>query len=122
MIPVLPMPVVPGLGADPVFGPDLRASDIDRDVAADVLCAAVADGRLSLAELDQRLEDVLSARTLREIARVMSDLPSPGFTPPAQARRATRPDRPVRVTRPETRWSLLQSLLTPAAPAAAGPG
>jgi hypothetical protein len=122
MIPVLPMPVVPDLGSDPVFGPDLRASDIDRDVAADVLCAAVADGRLSLAELDQRLEDVLSARTLREIARVMSDLPGPGFTPPAQPGRAARPARPVRVTRPETRWSLLQSLLTPAAPAAAGPG
>ena len=124
MIPVLPMPVVPDLGSDPVFGPgfgsvfgpDLRASDLDRDVAADVLCAAVADGRLSLAELDQRLEDVLSARTLRQIARVMSDLPGPGVRPPAQTRRA------IRVTQPETRWSLLQSLLTPPAPAAAGPG
>src|ERR1700761_2631226 len=126
MIPVLPMPVAPDLGSDPVFGsmfgPDLRASDIDRDVAADVLCAAVADGRLSLAELDQRLEDVLSARTLREIARVMSDLPGSRSTRPGQTRRATGPARPVRVTRPETRWSLLQSLLTPPAPAAAGPG
>jgi hypothetical protein len=39
-----------------------RASDADRDVAADilcaaVLCAAVADGRLTLAGLEERLED-----------------------------------------------------------------
>ena len=122
MIPVIPVPVFPDSGRDPVFGADLRASDFDRDVAADTLCAAVAEGRLSLAELDQRLGDVLSARTLREIAWIMSDLPSPGFTRPAQPGRAARPARPVRVIRPETRWSLLQSLLTPAAPAAAGPG
>ena len=109
MIPVIPVPVFPASDPDPVFGPDLRASDFDRDVAADMLCAAVADGRISLAELDQRLEDVLSARTLREIARVVSDLPSTRFTEPVQ------PVQPVRPTRPETRWSLLQSFVAPAA-------
>ena len=130
MIPVIPVPVVPASGLDPVFGPDLRASDFDRDVAADMLCAAVADGRISLAELDQRLENVLSARTLREIARVMSDLPSDG--PPASRRRGqpapirsaqVRPARlPARKPVPSERWMLLQSLLTPAPAAAAGPG
>lgn len=115
MIPVIPVPVCPDPGEDPVFGPDLRAGDFDREVAADMLCAAVADGRISLAELDQRLEDVLSARTLRQIARVVSDLPSPGMAGP--------PARSVRPARTETRWSLLQSLLPPAtAPAGAGPG
>jgi hypothetical protein len=117
MIPVIPAPVFPASGLDPVFGPDLRASDFDRDVAADVLCAAVADGRISLAELDQRLEDVLSARTLREIARVMSDLPRHGQ--PAPVRPAPLPaPKPV----PSERWMLLQSLLTPAPAAAGGPG
>jgi Domain of unknown function (DUF1707) len=122
MIPVIPVPVFPASDLDPVFGPDLRASDFDRDVAADMLCAAVADGRISLAELDQRLENVLSARTLREIARVMSDLPGdgrPGDRPPARVRPARVPARrPV----PSERWSLLQSLLTPAPAGAAGPG
>ena len=120
MIPVIPVPVGPDPGEDPVFGPDLRAADFDRDVAADMLCAAVADGRISLAELDQRLEDVLSARTLRQIARVLSDLPSPGMAgPPA---RPVGSGRPVRPARTETRWSLLQSLLPPpTAPAGAGP-
>jgi hypothetical protein len=127
MIPVLPVPVVPASGLDPVFGPDLRASDFDRDVAADMLCAAVADGRISLAELDQRLENVLSARTLREIARVMSDLPShgrPAPIRPAQIRPAqVRPALvPARKPVPSERWVLLQSLLAPAPAAAGGPG
>ena len=125
MIPVIPVPVFPASDLDPVFGADLRASDFDRDVAADMLCAAVADGRIGLAELDQRLENVLSARTLREIARVMSDLPSHGR--PAPARRSQpAPVRPARVPArkpvPSERWSLLQSLLAPAPAAAAGPG
>jgi hypothetical protein len=91
---------------------DLRASDADRDVAADILCAAVADGRLTLAELDERLADVLSARTLREIARLICDLPGSGL--PESARPpAARPPRPV----PESRWAVLQSLLAAPWPA-----
>lgn len=100
MIPIVPMTVFPYPDWDPVFGAGLRASDADRDVAADILCAAVADGRLTLAELDERLEEVLSARTLREIARRISDLAG---QPPA------RPQPQA-----GTRWSLLQSLLAPA--------
>jgi uncharacterized protein DUF1707 len=105
MIPIVPLPVFPYQDRDPGFGADLRASDADRDVAADILCAAVADGRLTLAELEARLEGVLSARTLREIARLISDLPGP------------RLSESVRPPRPGTRWSLLQSLLaTPGDP------
>jgi hypothetical protein len=124
MIPVVPMPVFPGFGLDPVFGADLRASDADRDVAADILCAAVADGRLTLAELDERLEDVLSARTLRELARLISDLPGPrsaGAVRPA-ARPSAQPQPAVPAALPSarpqppagSRWFLLQSLLAPA--------
>ena len=116
MFPVVPMPVFPGPDRAPVSGADLRASDVDRDIAADILCAAVADGRLTLAELDERLEDVLSARTLRELARLIADLRGPRFPGPVQP--AVRPPalQPAR-PRPlaETRWSLLQSLLAPAA-------
>jgi hypothetical protein len=122
MIPVIAGPVFPGAsgsGADPAFGPDLRASDFDRDVAADMLCAAVADGRITLAELDQRLENVLSARTLREIARVMSDLPG-GRAERMGPAKPARPGRRKAV--PSERWALLQALLTPAPAGAGGPG
>jgi hypothetical protein len=131
MIPIISMPVFPYQDRDPLFGADLRASDADRDVAADILCAAVADGRLTLAELEERLEEVLSARTLREIARRISDIPGPRLSrpvrpavhpaatpepaaPPEPGKQAGLPSaRP----RPGTRWSLLQSLLaTPGEP------
>jgi hypothetical protein len=55
MFPMIAVPAFPGCGLETALGADLRASDADRDVAADVLCAAVADGRLTLAELDERL-------------------------------------------------------------------
>jgi hypothetical protein len=106
MIPIVPMPVFPSPYRDLARGADLLASDADRDVAADILCAAVADGRLTLAELDERLEEVLSARTLREIARRISDLPGPRFAEPARSPARPRPQA-------ETRWSLLQSLVAP---------
>ena len=37
--------ILPG----PLFQPEQRASDAGRDTAVDILCAAVAEGRLSLA-------------------------------------------------------------------------
>jgi hypothetical protein len=112
------MPVFPWPDWDAVFGADLRASNADRDVAADILCAAVADGRLTLAELDERLDDVLAARTLREIARRISDLPAPP-KPPRPAKPPEQALQPPARPQPQaaTRWSLLQSLLTPPAPA-----
>jgi hypothetical protein len=120
MIPIVPLPAFTVLGWDPVFGPDLRASNADRDIAADMLCAAVADGRLTLAELDERLADVLSARTLREIARRIADIPGPPLPVPASPA-GNQPAGPLPPA--ETRWSLLQSLLAvPAAALATTPG
>jgi Domain of unknown function (DUF1707) len=120
MIPVMALPAFPGFGLDPLSGADPRASDADRDVAADILCAAVADGRLTLAELDERLGDVLSARTLRELARLISDLGGSRFPGPVRGavRQAARRKPAASAARPrppaETRWSLLQSLVRPA--------
>lgn len=105
---IVPLPVFSAPVRQMAFGADVRASNADRDVAADILCAAVADGRLTLAELDERLEHVLSARTLREIARLISDLPCarPREHPPVPP-----PVRPR--SRQEDRWSVLRSLLAP---------
>ena len=94
MIPFLLMLVYPGpaLGG-PAQAPAQRASDADRDIAADILCAAVGDGRLTLGELDDRLGAALSARTTTELAALIADLtgrPSARPTGPA-ARRACRP-------------------------------
>ncbi|HEX5996641.1 MAG TPA: DUF1707 domain-containing protein [Jiangellales bacterium] len=53
----------------------MRASDADRDRVAEVLRAAAADGRLSLDELDERLERLYAAKTYGELEPVVEDLP-----------------------------------------------
>lgn len=67
-------PAGPG-GSNP---PELRASDADRDQAAYVLREAAGEGRLTLEELDQRLNAVYSARTYAELEPITRDLPRPG--------------------------------------------
>ncbi|MBS2535206.1 DUF1707 and DUF2154 domain-containing protein [Catenulispora sp. NF23] len=52
----------------------LRASDADRERAAQVLQAATADGRVTPAELEERLERVFAAKSRGELATIVSDL------------------------------------------------
>jgi hypothetical protein len=55
--------------------PDVRASDADRDKAAEVLREAMAQGRLDLGELEERLTTVYQAKTYAELAVAIRDLP-----------------------------------------------
>ncbi|MCQ9135538.1 DUF1707 SHOCT-like domain-containing protein [Streptomyces hilarionis] len=61
---------------------DLRASDADRERVAEVLRDALAEGRLDMAEFEERLEETYKARTYRELAPVTRDLPGAGVVPP----------------------------------------
>jgi hypothetical protein len=68
-------------GGDPYRprGPHaLRIGDAERDAAAADLGEHYAAGRLTLDELNERLESVFAARTYGQLARVMADLPGPG--------------------------------------------
>ncbi|MEU8027395.1 DUF1707 domain-containing protein [Streptomyces sp. NPDC049099] len=58
--------------------PDLRASDRDRDRVAEVLRDALAEGRLDMAEFEERLEAAYTARTYGELAPITRDLPATG--------------------------------------------
>jgi Domain of unknown function (DUF1707) len=60
------------------FNPNsrLRASDADREQAADVLNAALAEGRLTVTEHSDRLDAVWEAKTHAEIAPLIEDLPA----------------------------------------------
>lgn len=62
-----------GRGSGP--SSELRASHADRDRVVDVLRVAAGDGRLTAAELDERLEAALSARTVSELTGLTADLP-----------------------------------------------
>jgi hypothetical protein len=53
----------------------LRASDADRELVADRLRHATAEGRLSADELEERLEAGFAARTYGELDAVVDDLP-----------------------------------------------
>ena len=52
----------------------LRASDADRDHAADVVRDAFVDGRLTREEFDVRRDAVLQARTIGDVLPLMRDL------------------------------------------------
>ena len=54
---------------------DLRASDADRDRVAAQLREHASTGRLSVDELDERLEAVFAARTLGDLEPPLADLP-----------------------------------------------
>lgn len=64
--------------ADPRKQPSLRASDADRDVAADALNAAFGDGRLDALEHSDRLERALAARQLGQLVPLLVDITASG--------------------------------------------
>src|SRR5215468_2934905 len=76
-------PAVPDRGS-------LRASDADRERVANVLREAAGDGRLTMDELDERLDAVYAAKTYAELEPITHDLPGAGDTyVPAVAPRPT---------------------------------
>jgi hypothetical protein len=65
---------------------NLRASDADRERVANVLREAAGDGRLTMDELDERLDAVYAAKTYAELEPITHDLPGAGSSyPPAAA-------------------------------------
>ena len=73
--------------------PGMRVGDADRDAAAAALGEHFAQGRLTLDELDARLDATLTATTHGELSQAAWDLPdltvqsarvSPGQTPVAR--------------------------------------
>src|SRR5579859_350077 len=68
--------------AGPGSGAELRASHDDRDRAVELLRVAAGDGRITAAELDERVGAALTARTCGELTELVSDLPAaPGSLP-----------------------------------------
>ncbi len=60
--------------------PRMRASDADRDAAADRLRVAAGEGRLDADELDERLSSVYGARWCSELVELTSDVTPPAAT------------------------------------------
>ncbi|MFF0343611.1 DUF1707 domain-containing protein [Kribbella sp. NPDC004875] len=64
-----------------------RVSDLEREGVADVLREAAGEGRLSYAELEERLETLYASKTYGELVELTADLPNglqaPGTQPAA---------------------------------------
>lgn len=58
----------------------LRVADTDRQAVADRLGTALREGRLDLAEYDERLRRAYAARTYHELDDLLTDLPAPTST------------------------------------------
>jgi hypothetical protein len=54
--------------------PELRASDADREHHAELLRRAAGEGRLTMDELEERLNTVYESRTHRELERLVADV------------------------------------------------
>lgn len=61
-------------GVGPISGGNLRAADADRDQVATVLSTAYAEGRITREEHDERLDQVMRARTFDDLVPITSDL------------------------------------------------
>jgi Domain of unknown function (DUF1707) len=75
----------------PITGGNLRASDADRDQVATLLSTAYAEGRLSQEEHDERLDQLMVAKTFDDLLPITHDLvlvrpPVPVATPQTSSR------------------------------------
>jgi hypothetical protein len=70
---------------EPIDPRALRAADADRERVADVLREAVAQGRISFDELDERLDQAYSAKTYADLEAITRDLPASRTATPGPA-------------------------------------
>jgi hypothetical protein len=70
----------------------VRASDAERDHHAELLREHAGQGRLTVDELEERLDRVYAARTRGELAPIVDDLPAPRRPPAPRRRPRLRPE------------------------------
>jgi hypothetical protein len=68
--------------------PQLRIGNTEREAVVEHLSAALADGRLELAEYDDRVQQVYTAKTGADLVPLTADLPAP--PPPAAPKPSLR--------------------------------
>lgn len=73
----------------------IRISDADREHAAARLQQALADGRITLTELEERLGVVYAARYTTDLLPPFADLPGGEVVPGVRAPAPASPDRPL---------------------------
>jgi Domain of unknown function (DUF1707) len=104
----------PAAGGEVTPRNELRASHQDRDRIVDALRVAAGDGRLTSEELDERVEQALTARTYGELTALVTDLPAtPGAAmsvPPKPAKEVVRIDCGSGHIKRDGRWVVPQRM------------
>ncbi|KAB2351611.1 DUF1707 SHOCT-like domain-containing protein [Actinomadura rudentiformis] len=57
------------------YGDTLRIGDVERNQAIDALQQHMADGRITMAEFDDRSDQALGAQTMPDLYKALQDLP-----------------------------------------------
>lgn len=70
---------------DPMGREEMRAGDSDRQAVADKLKRALDEGRLDLAEYDDRLQKTYAAKTYGDLDALLEDLPGSAVSPQPRA-------------------------------------
>jgi hypothetical protein len=74
---------------------DVRVSDSDRQAVIEALQRHTGDGRLTLEEFEERVDEVLSARTRADLDATLRELPSLRTDPQPRPNRGRFPVRPI---------------------------
>ena len=69
---------------------ELRVSDADRDAVIRQLGEHASEGRLTLSEHEERIEQAMEAKTRGQLDRVVDDLPDATNAPPERRRKVSR--------------------------------
>ncbi|NEW39192.1 DUF1707 domain-containing protein [Nocardia cyriacigeorgica] len=77
------------------ISPGTRASDAERAQIVELLSRHLADGRLDLAEYDQRVAQVYATTTRDDLGLVLSDLPKPAEVRPEKTVRSRAARIPI---------------------------
>jgi hypothetical protein len=72
----------------PIAGGNLRASDADREQVATLLSTAYAEGRLTREEHDERVDQLMAAKTFDDLIPITRDLVIVGSATPVPAERS----------------------------------
>ena len=75
----------------------MRVSDADRQQVIDQLSRHTADGRLTLEEFENRVDEVVKARTRSELAATVRELPADPVPYPSPRRRPGRIPVPLAI-------------------------
>jgi hypothetical protein len=77
----------------------MRAGNADRERVVAQLNSAFAEGRLDVAELDERVAQAYAARTMGDLVPLTADLPAAGGAPARRAADVPAPSRPAATER-----------------------